>query len=61
MTVTVAYKKGMKLSEEQIAEIEAAKAKPIVYDGRAGEQLRVFEAEIEVGCGNRNRYKKEIS
>lgn len=32
MIVTVEYKKGQKLTEEQIAEIEAAKKMPVVYD-----------------------------
>lgn len=61
MTVTVAYKKGMKLSEEQIAEIEAAKAKPIVYDEDSPELTPAMEKAFLLAARNRNRYKKEIS
>lgn len=61
MTVTVAYKKGVKLSEEQIAEIEAAKTKPIVYDEDSPELTPAMEKAFLLAARNRNRYKKEIS
>ena len=61
MTVTVEYKKGQKLTEEQIAEIEAAKEKPIVYDEDCPELTPAMEKAFLLAARNRNRYKKEVS
>ena len=61
MTVTVEYKKGQKLTEEQIAEIEAAKEKPIVYDDDCPELTPAMEKAFLLAARNRNRYKKEVS
>ena len=61
MTVTVEYKKGQELTEEQIAEIEAAKEKPIVYDEDCPELTPAMEKAFLLAARSRNRYKKEIS
>ncbi len=61
MIVTVEYKKGKKLTEDQIAEIEAAKGKPIVYDEDSPELTPAMEKAFLVAARNRNRYRREIS
>ena len=60
MITTVQYKKGQKLTEEQIAEIEAAKEKPIVYDEDSPELTPAMEKAFILAARNRNRYKKAI-
>ncbi len=61
MTVTVEYKKGQKLTAEQIAEIEAAKEKPIVCDEDSPELTPAMEKAFRLAARSRNRYKKAIS
>ena len=61
MIITVEYKKGQKLTEDQIAEIEAAKEKPIVYDEDSPELTPAMEKAFLVAARNRNRYRREIS
>ena len=61
MTITVEYKKGQELTKEQIAEIEAASKKPIVYDEDCPELTPAMEKAFLWAARNRNRYKKEIS
>lgn len=61
MTVTAEYKKGQELTKEQIAEIEAAREKPIVYDEDCPELTPAMEKAFLLAARSRNRYKKEIS
>lgn len=61
MITTVQYKKGQKLTEEQIAEIEAAKEKPIIYDEDSPELTPAMEKAFVLAARNRNRYKKVVS
>ena len=61
MTITVEYKKGQELTKEQIAEIDAAKEKPIVYDDDSPELTPAMEKAFLLAARNRNRYKKERS
>lgn len=61
MTTTVKHIKGQKLTNEQIAEIEAAKSKPIVYDEDSPELTPAMEKAFALAAKTRNRYKKEIS
>ena len=58
---TVNHIKGQKLTNEQIAEIEAAKSKPIVYDEDSPELTPAMEKAFALAAKTRNRYKKEIS
>lgn len=58
---TVKHIKGQKLTNEQIAEIEAAKSKPIVYDEDSPELTPAMEKAFALAAKTRNRYKKEIS
>ena len=52
---------AISLSEEQIAEIEAAKKMPIVYDEDSPELTPATEKAFLLAARNRNRYKKEVS
>lgn len=61
MITTVKHIKGQKLTNEQIAEIEAAKNKPIVYDEDSPELTPAMEKAFALAAKTRNRYKKEIS
>ena len=61
MINTVIYKKGMKLTEEQIAEIEAAKEKPIVYDEDSPELTPAMEKAFMLAARSRDRYKRKTS
>ncbi len=61
MITTVKHIKGQKLTNEQIAEIEAAKSKPIVYDEDSPELTPAMEKAFALAAKTRNRYKKEIS
>ena len=61
MAVTVEYKKGQELTKEQIAEIEAASKKPIVYDEDCPELTPAMEKAFLLAARSRNRYKKELS
>ena len=61
MITTVKHIKGQKLTNEQIAEIEAAKSKPIVYDEDSPELTPAMEKAFALAAKKRNRYKKEIS
>lgn len=61
MITTVRHIKGQKLTNEQIAEIEAAKSKPIVYDEDSPELTPAMEKAFALAAKTRNRYKKEIS
>lgn len=61
MITTVKHIKGQKLTDEQIAEIEAAKSKPIVYDEDSPELTPAMEKAFALAAKTRNRYKKEIS
>ena len=58
---TVKYIKGQELTSEQIAEIEAAKSKPIIYDEDSPELTPAMEKAFALAVKTRNRYKKEIS
>ena len=58
---TVKYIKGQELTSEQIAEIEAAKSKPIIYDEDSPELTPAMEKAFALAAKTRNRYKKEIS
>ena len=58
---TVNHIKGQKLTNEQIAEIEAAKSKPIIYDEDSPELTPAMEKAFALAAKTRNRYKKEIS
>jgi len=58
---TVKHIKGQELTSEQIAEIEAAKSKPIVYDEDSPELTPAMEKAFALAAKTRNRYKKEIS
>ena len=60
MIIAVEYKKGQELAKEQIAEIEAAREKPIVYDDDCPELTPAMEKAFLLAARNRNRYKKEI-
>lgn len=57
MIVTVEYKKGQKLTDEQIAEIEAAKEKTIVFDEDCPELTPAMEKSFLLAARNRKRYK----
>lgn len=59
MTTIVKYEKGQKLTEEQVAEIEAAKEKPIVYDEDSPELTPAMEKAFMVAVKSRNRYKRQ--
>lgn len=48
-----------KLTAEQIAEIEAAKEKPIVYDEDSPELTPAMEKAFMVAVKSRNRYKRQ--
>ena len=61
MITTVKHVKGQKLTNEQIAEIEAAKSKPIIYDEDSPELTPAMEKAFALAAKTRNRYKKEIS
>lgn len=61
MITAVKHIKGQKLTNEQIAEIEAAKSKPIVYDEDSPELTPAMEKAFALAAKTRNRYKKEIS
>lgn len=61
MITTVKHIKGQKLTNEQIAEIEAAKSKPIIYDEDSPELTPAMEKAFALAAKTRNRYKKEIS
>lgn len=61
MITTVKHIKGQKLTKEQIAEIEAAKSKPIIYDEDSPELTPAMEKAFALAAKTRNRYKKEIS
>lgn len=61
MITTVKHIKGQELTNEQIAEIEAAKSKPIVYDEDSPELTPAMEKAFALAAKTRNRYKKEIS
>lgn len=61
MITTVKHIKGQKLTNEQIAEIEAAKSRPIVYDEDSPELTPAMEKAFALAAKTRNRYKKEIS
>ena len=61
MITTVKHIKGQKLTNEQIAEIEAAKSKPIIYDEDSPELTPAMEKAFALAVKTRNRYKKEIS
>lgn len=61
MITTVKHIKGQKLTNEQIAEIEAAKSKPIIYDEDSPELTPAMEKAFVLAAKTRNRYKKEIS
>lgn len=61
MITTVQYKKGQKLTQEQIEEIEAAKKKPIVYDEDSPELTPAMEKAFILAARSRNRHKKAIS
>ena len=61
MITIVKHVKGQKLTNEQIAEIEAAKSKPIVYDEDSPELTPAMEKAFALAAKTRNRYKKEIS
>ena len=61
MIVTVEYKKGQELTKDQIAEIEAAKKMPVVYDEDCPELTPAMEKAFLLAAKARNRYKKEIS
>lgn len=61
MITIVKHIKGQKLTNEQIAEIEAAKSKPIVYDEDSPELTPAMEKAFALAAKTRNRYKKEIS
>ena len=58
MITTVKHIKGQKLTNEQIAEIEAAKSKPIVYDEDSPELTPAMEKAFALAAKTRNRYKK---
>lgn len=55
---TVKYIKGQELTSEQIAEIEAAKSKPIIYDEDSPELTPAMEKAFALAAKTRNRYKK---
>ena len=57
MIVTVEYKKGQKLTDEQIAEIEAPKEKTIVFDEDCPELTSAMEKSFLLAARNRKRYK----
>lgn len=57
---TVKHIKGQKLTNEQIAEIEAAKSKPIVYDEDSPELTPAMEKAFALAAKTRNRYKKRF-
>lgn len=59
MTITVEYKKGQELTKDQIAEIEAAKKKPIAYDDDSPELTPAMEKASSLAARNRNRYNFE--
>lgn len=61
MITTVKYTKGQKLTAEQIAEIEAAKDKPVVYDEDSPELTPAMEKAFLLAARTRNRYKEKIS
>lgn len=61
MITTVKHIKGQKLTNKQIAEIEAAKSKPIIYDEDSPELTPAMEKAFALAAKTRNRYKKEIS
>ena len=61
MITIVKHVKGQKLTNEQIAEIEAAKSKPIIYDEDSPELTPAMEKAFALAAKTRNRYKKEIS
>ena len=61
MITIVKHIKGQKLTNEQIAEIEAAKSKPIVYDEDSPELTPAMEKAFALAAKTRHRYKKEIS
>ena len=56
MITTVKHIKGQKLTNEQIAEIEAAKSKPIVYDEDSSELTPAMEKAFALAVKTRNRY-----
>ena len=58
MITTVKHVKGQKLTNEQIAEIEAAKSKPIIYDEDSPELTPAMEKAFALAAKTRNRYKK---
>lgn len=60
MTTTVEYVRGQKLTKEQIAEIEAARDKPIVYDEDSPELTPAMEKAFILAAKSRNRYKKIV-
>lgn len=60
MTTVVKYVKGQKLTNEQIAEIEAAKKIPVIYDEDSPELTPAMEKAFILAAKNRNRYKKIV-
>ena len=60
MITMVKYTKGQQLTVEQIAEIEAAKDKPVVYDEDSPELTPAMEKAFALAAKTRNRYKKQV-
>ena len=58
MMVTVTYTKGRKLTKEQIAEVEAAKEAPIVFDADSPELTPAMEKAFLLAARSRNRFQK---
>lgn len=61
MITTVEYVPGTELTAEQIAEIEAAKSIPIVYDEDSPEMTETMEKAFQLAAKNRSRYRKVVS
>ncbi len=61
MMIKVEYKPGQKLTKEQIAEMEAAKEKPVVFDDNSPELTPAMEKAFLLAAQSRNGHKKEIS